>query len=83
MVAAAGERRCDRDRRSLAILRKGAGARPSCCGSSLNNLAGLFWAHGRYPEGEPLYRRSLAAREKALGPSTLMCALRISEEGGD
>ena len=36
--------------------------------TSLNNLAELYQAQGRYAEAEPLYRRSLAIREKALGP---------------
>ena len=35
---------------------------------SLNNLAELYRAQGRYGEAEPLYRRSLAIWEKALGP---------------
>ncbi len=34
---------------------------------SLNNLAVLYKAQGRYTEAEPLYQRSLAW-EKALGP---------------
>ena len=37
-------------------------------GTSLNNLAGLHLAQGRYGEAEPLYRRNLTIREKALGP---------------
>ncbi len=36
--------------------------------ASLNNLASLHQAQGNYAEAEPLYRRSLAIREKALGP---------------
>ena len=36
--------------------------------TSLNNLAALYKAQGRYAEAEPLYRRSLAIKEKALGP---------------
>ncbi len=36
--------------------------------TSLNNLAALHKAQGRYAEAEPLYRRSLAIWEKALGP---------------
>jgi hypothetical protein len=36
--------------------------------SLLNNLGGLFSAQGRLAEAEPLYRRSLAIREKVLGP---------------
>ena len=35
---------------------------------SLNNLAELYRNQGRYAEAEPLYKRSLAIREKALGP---------------
>ncbi len=35
---------------------------------SLNNLAVLYKAQGRYTEAEALYHRSLAIREKALGP---------------
>ncbi len=34
---------------------------------SLNNLASLYHSQGRYDEAEPLYQRSLAIREKALG----------------
>jgi tetratricopeptide (TPR) repeat protein len=33
----------------------------------LNNLADLYRAQGRYADAEPLYKRSLAIREKALG----------------
>ena len=36
--------------------------------TSLNNLAALYRAQGKYAQAEPLYRRSLAIREKALGP---------------
>ena len=35
---------------------------------SLNNLASLYRAQGRYADAEPLYKRSLAIREKTLGP---------------
>ena len=35
---------------------------------SLNNLASLYHAQGRYAEAEPLYQRSFKIREKALGP---------------
>ncbi len=35
---------------------------------SLNNLAELYRAQGRYAEAEPLYKRALAIFEKALGP---------------
>ena len=30
--------------------------------TSLNNLARLYYAHGRYAEAEPLYKRSLGIR---------------------
>jgi len=36
--------------------------------TSRNNLAALYRAQGKYAEAEPLYQRSLAIREKALGP---------------
>ncbi len=36
--------------------------------ASLNNLALLYAAQGRYAEAEPLYKRALAISEKALGP---------------
>ena len=35
---------------------------------SLNNLAALYYAQGRYADAEPLYRRALAVRLMALGP---------------
>ena len=35
---------------------------------SLNGLAALYKAEGRYADAEPLYKRCLAIREKALGP---------------
>ena len=38
--------------------------------TSLNNLADLYQAMGRYAEAEPLYRRSLEIREKQLGATT-------------
>ena len=36
--------------------------------TSLNNLAELYHAQGQYAQAEPLYKRALAIREKALGP---------------
>ena len=36
--------------------------------TSLNNLAALYDAKGKYRDAEPLYRRSLALAEQALGP---------------
>ena len=36
--------------------------------ASLNNLAALYKSQGKYEQAEPLYKRSLAIVEKALGP---------------
>jgi tetratricopeptide (TPR) repeat protein/CHAT domain-containing protein len=36
--------------------------------ASVNNLAGLYQAQGRYAEAEPLFWRSLKGVEKVLGP---------------
>ncbi len=36
--------------------------------NSLSNLARLYQAQGHYAKAEPLYKRSLAIMEKALGP---------------
>ena len=38
-------------------------------GTSLNNLAKLYDAQGKYAEAEPLHKRALQIREKALGPA--------------
>ena len=35
--------------------------------TGLNNIAFLYHTQGKYAEAEPLYQRSLAIREKALG----------------
>jgi len=35
--------------------------------TSLNNLAGLYRAQGRYDEAEPLYRQALELRRELLG----------------
>jgi tetratricopeptide (TPR) repeat protein len=35
---------------------------------TLNSMAGLLRDQGRFAEAEPLYRRALAIRERALGP---------------
>ncbi len=48
--------------------RNRAGSRPPSVGTSLNNLAGLYEAQGKYDQAEPLYKRSLSIRETALGP---------------
>jgi tetratricopeptide (TPR) repeat protein len=35
---------------------------------SLNNLAALYYAQGKYEEAEPLYQRALKIWDQALGP---------------
>ena len=37
--------------------------------TSLNNLALLYYTQGQYAQAESLFERSLAIREKALGPN--------------
>src|SRR5208282_6260647 len=43
--------------------------------TTLNDLGLLYRAEGKYKEAEPLYRRSLAIREKKLGPSDTAVAI--------
>ncbi len=47
---------------------KGFGEDDVRLATSLNNLAELYRVQGQYAKAEPLYKRSLAIREKALGP---------------
>ena len=35
----------------------------------LSNLGGLYYAQGLYVQAEPLLKRSLAIKERALGPN--------------
>ena len=49
---------------------------------SLNNLAVLYQAQGRYAEAEPLYKRALAIREKALGPDHPDVGTRLNNLAG-
>jgi tetratricopeptide (TPR) repeat protein len=46
---------------------------------SLNNLADLYSDQGRYSEAEPLFKRSLAIDEKALGPSHPYVATSLND----
>ncbi len=55
-------------KRFLAILEKALGPEHPNVAMSLNNLALLYEAQGRYGDAEPLYKRSLAISEKVLGP---------------
>ena len=59
-------------KRALAISEKALGPEHPDVAISLNNLALLYRAQGRYAEAEPLLKRALAISEKALGPSTRM-----------
>ena len=47
-------------------------------GTSLNNLALLYHAQGRYPDAEALFKRSLTIQEKAVGPDHLYVANSLS-----
>jgi tetratricopeptide (TPR) repeat protein len=42
--------------------------------TSLNDLADIYSAQGQYAEAEPLYKRTLQIKEKALGPTDLYVA---------
>ena len=44
------------------------GPEDSRLATSLNNLALVYQAQGKYAEAEPLFKRALAIQEKALGP---------------
>ena len=49
--------------------------------ASLNNLAALYQVQGRYAEAEPLFKRSLAIKEKAFGPDHPDVALSLNNLG--
>jgi CHAT domain-containing protein len=53
---------------ALRIAEATFGAEHLNVATSLNNLAGLYLAQGKYAEAEPLHRRALAIREKVPGP---------------
>ena len=50
--------------------------------TSLNSLARLYEAQGRYADAEPLYERSLAIREKVLGPNHTDVATSLNSLAG-
>ena len=50
-------------------------------GKDLNNLAGLYYVQGNYAEAEPLWKRSLAIWEKALGPEHPHVATSLNNLG--
>ena len=47
---------------------EGFGPQDPRLATTLNNLGEVYRAQAKYAEGEPLYKRALAIREKALGP---------------
>ena len=53
---------------ALAIKEKALGPDHPDVGTTLNNLAALYEKQGRTTEAEPLLKRALTIREKALGP---------------
>ncbi len=58
------------ERQLKAALKEAEGFGPQAprLATSLNNLAELYRAQGKYAEAEPLHKRALAISEKALGP---------------
>ncbi len=50
------------------IREKALGPEHPDLATDLNNLALLYYVHGKYAQAEPLYQRVLAILEKALGP---------------
>lgn len=59
---------CRLAEQSLESAKQTYGADHSKVATSLNILAGLYKAQGRYSEVEPLYQEALAIRLKTLGP---------------
>jgi tetratricopeptide (TPR) repeat protein len=49
---------------------------------TLNNLAELYVKQGRYADAEPLHKRSLAIKEKALGPNDPAVATSLQNLAG-
>ena len=62
----------------MAIREKALGPDHPDVAQSLNNLAGLYYAQGRYADAEALYKRSLAITKKALGPDHPDVALSLN-----
>jgi len=54
--------------RALAIREHELGPNHPDTATSLNNLAGLYWAQGKYAEAESLLQRALAIHEQQVGP---------------
>ena len=65
-------------KRALAIREKARGPGHPDVARSLNNLAMLYQAQGRYAQAEPLLKRALAIREKAFAPDHPDVALSLN-----
>ncbi len=68
-------------KRSLAINEKALGPEHPDVALSLNNLAELYRAQGKYDQADPLHKRSLAINEKALGPEHPNVATSLENYG--
>ena len=58
------------------------GAEDARLATSLNNLAELYAIQRRYADAEPLYKRSVAIREKALGADHPALAIGLNNLAG-
>jgi len=67
---------------ALAIREKQLGPEHPDTAQSLNNLAELYRAQGKYEQAEPLYQRALAIREKQLGPEHPYTATSLNNLAG-
>ena len=68
------------EKRLVAALEaaEGFGPRDPRLATTLNNLAEIHRAQGKYAEAEPLYKRALAIDEKALGSDHLDVATDLN-----
>jgi tetratricopeptide (TPR) repeat protein len=67
---------------ALEVAEKSVGPDHPDVVKSLNGLASIYYAQGRYAEAEPLYIRSLAIREKAFGPDHRQLAVALNGLSG-
>ena len=63
-------------------MKKALGPEHANVAASLNNLAELYRAQGRYADAEPLSNRALAISEKALGPDHPSVATSLNNLAG-